>query len=57
LVKGTVLYWALLWVCTELELELELELEPHKLELLQAQVDCTEVEEVEVVGCMPEPVV
>ena len=56
--KGTVLYWALLWVCTELELELELE--PHKLELLQAWVDCTEVEvveEVEAVGRRPEPVV
>ena len=48
--RGTVLYSALLWVCTGLELELE----PRKLELLLA---CTEVEEeVEEVVRMPEPV-
>ena len=47
--RGTVLCLALLWVCTGLELELE----PRKLELLLA---CTEVEEVEEVVRMPEPV-
>ena len=49
--RGTVLYSALLWVCTGLELELE----PRKLELLLA---CTEGEEVEVeeVVRIPEPV-
>ena len=50
--RGTVLYSSLLWVCTGLELELE----PRKLELLQARVACTEVEEVEEVVRMPEPV-
>ena len=50
--KGTVLCSALQWVCTGLELELE----PRKLELLQARVACTEEEEVEEEGRMPEPV-